>query len=186
MRWHLPHLPSKDTAFPTRKEDEALLQTPIVAGAPLPPPALATSIPAKTRKERSVSARKEVYYNSRCSNPGKEVQSTPTPRSVCRRMPTHGLCFCAVSTMRSFAASPSINHYHHVTVVSIVASILTRGIYHTLLPGGRHSPQRCPSVIPHTQDVPPVCVVLPPTGGASLLFHNVRTGTFLLVFMLGS
>ena len=51
------------------------------------------------KKKSGVPAGIEVYYNSRLSDPGKEAQGTSTPRPVCRRMPAHGLYFCAVSTI---------------------------------------------------------------------------------------
>jgi len=51
------------------------------------------------KKKSGVPAGIEVYYNSRSSDPGKEAQGTSTPRPVCRRMPAHGLYFCAVSTI---------------------------------------------------------------------------------------
>ena len=81
----------------------------------------------KMMKESGVPAGKEVYYNSRFSDPGKEAQDTSTPRSVCRRMPAHGLYFCAVSTIHTVWRMVIITSIR--TVVAISVKILTRRIY---------------------------------------------------------
>ena len=112
---------------------------------------VADTYPAKMLKEGRVPTGKEPYYNSRCSDPEKEAQGTSTPRSVCRRMPAHGLYFCAVSTLYTVWWMVNITPMH--AVVAILATILMRSIYQRTVARTLILTPVAPHHYPPTQDL---------------------------------
>ena len=105
-----------------------------------------------------------------------------TPRSVCRRIPAHGLYFRVVNTMHMCASSASTNEYHHVN--------LRGGSNSSPNSHKEHLPTHClpedgthPSVTP-TSGLPPVCVGIPPLEShlvCSIICTLVRTCTLSIM-----
>ena len=144
------------------------MQTPNVAVPPLPPPALTTNTPIKMTKESRVPAGKEAYYNSRFSDPRKEAHGTSTPKSVCLRMPAHGLYFCAVSTILTIWRMVIITSIR--AVVAILVNILARRIYqHTVARRSTLTPA-LPQRNSPTRDVSPLVQFYPPLHRAKPMY----------------
>ena len=97
---------------------------------------------------------KKEYYNSRCSDLGKEAQGTSTPKSVCWRVPTHGLYVCAVSTICTVVWMVSIPSI--CAVVAILATILMRSIYHGTHPDGASAESPYPGCVNIFVVTPPI------------------------------
>ena len=121
---------------------------------PLPTPALATNTPTKMMKESGVPAGREVYYNSRFSDPGKEAQGTSTPRPMCQRMSAHGPYFCPVSTIHTVWWMFIITSMR--AMVAILFTILTRNIYQRTVPRRSALTPAAPQRNSPTQDVSPL------------------------------
>jgi hypothetical protein len=159
--WHLPYLPSKVTACPTGKNNEALLQEHSSRYAPVTPPALATSAPAKVTKERSVSARKEAHYDLSSCDPGKKGKKYFYAKIRVWADPACNLYSRAVSVTRTFVSSESTKAFMRA-ILAIVASILRRSVCHQTAARRSELSPASPQHNYPTQDAPPLFVVNTP------------------------
>ena len=131
-------------------------------------------------KESGDPAGKVEYYNSRFSDAGKDAQGTSTPRSLCRRMPAHGLYFFAASVIHMCVSSAHLFMTLEASLRAILPIVASRIIYHCTATRRMALAPALPKPNSSTQDVPSCFVVMPPTGSASLLLHNLPPSNYSL------